>query len=498
MYKAYCENFYTVITTNLIFFFNYVINFSIRTFDTVKLNFISKFYTSANFFFIWLLVFIMSPIFCGQFVSWPKLFIQNFFYSALKSNIFSYTFLRQAIVSLYIECFPVFLTFLITYNGLVCFIINWFIKLFNNFKKDIRGLYYVLFPNIYKVYRSASKRTLLFINFLVVYVRDSFFFDIFLNFFFKTSWNSYVSSFYNSIKTFLVSISLSLFLVILLIDYYNINLVRQLAAWAIVGLLFFWLMSGFNFFLKRYRFGKFTSAIQRFWKRTNTYFWMIEGFLFCLFFYYYINSSQEVYYFFDESNLNQNLLTSLTSFYISNILLVFLIMYSFFLLMTLPTLTYQQQILHLKIVTILMVYIFLLECYQFYYVITLFSEIIWEFDNSSNLWNINWRNPKIRVKTQYLILALIAKYWHFLFIFFSWLFLVLKSFEQKRIHYTLFGVNLQNCILLFILNILFNINWIRWLFRRFYDTTYYWFFIDFNNWSSETFLAEFSIFFSNF
>ncbi len=102
---------------------------------------------------------------------------------------------------------------------------------------------------------------------------------------------------------------------------------------------------------------------------------MIEGFLFCLFFYYYINSSQEVFYFYDESNLNQNLLVSLPSFYIANILLVFLIMYSIFLLMTLPTLTYQQQLLHLKIITILIVYIFLIECYQFYYVITLFSEM---------------------------------------------------------------------------------------------------------------------------
>lgn len=104
---------------------------------------------------------------------------------------------------------------------------------------------------------------------------------------------------------------------------------------------------------------------------------MIEGFLFCLFFYYYINSSQEVYYFFDESNLNQNFLTSLISFYSTSIVLIFLIMYSIYLMLNLANLTYKQQIMHIKIITILMVYIFLLECYQFYYVITLFSELTW-------------------------------------------------------------------------------------------------------------------------
>lgn len=440
----------------------------------------------------------MSPIFRGTFISWSKYDVEKFLYDSFKSDIYKFVFLDEAIFALYKECFPVFLNFLTTYGGVVSFLINWFIKLFTNFKNDLKGLYYVFYPNIYRVYRSTSIRTLLFFNILVKYSKNFSFFGSFLGLFSKNYWYTNISTFYSSSKTFLVSISISMLLVIILIDYYNINLIRQLAAWAIVGLLFFWLMSGFNFFLKRYRFGKFTSAIQRFWKRTNVYFWMIEGFLFCLFFYYYINSSQEVFYFYDESNLNQNLLVSLPSFYIANILLVFLIMYSIFLLMTLPTLTYQQQLLHLKIITILIVYIFLIECYQFYYVITLFSEMFWEFDNSSNLWNANWRNPKIRVKTQYLILALIAKYWHFLFIFFSWLFLVLKSFEQKRIHYTLFGVNLQNCILLLILNTLFSINWLRWLFRRFYDTTYYWFFVDFNGWFSETFLSEFSLFFSNF
>lgn len=307
-----------------------------------------------------------------------------------------------------------------------------------------------------------------------------------------------VYTFYTKLKTLILPTVMSISLVFILIDYYNINLIRQMAVWAVVGFLFFWLMSGFNFFLKRYRFGKFTSAIQRFWKRTNTYFWLIEGFLFCLFFYYYLNSSQEVYYFFDESNLNQNNLTAPLSFYFTTLPLLFLIIYSFYIMLNLPSFLYKQQVFHIKIISIVLVYIFLIECYQFYYVITLFSEISWDFENNSNSWSLTWRSPKIRVKSQYVILALIAKYWHFLFIFFSWLFLVLKSFEQRRLHYTLFGVNLQNCLLLLVLNLLFNINWIKWLFRRFYDTTYYWFFTDSNAWLLESMLNELFTFFLGF
>ena len=316
----------------------------------------------------------------------------------------------------------------------------------------------------------------------------------------KRSYTSYYnfSTFYKACKTFFLPLAVSLVLCLILVDYYNINLVRQIAIWAVIGLLFFWLMSGFNFFLKRYRFGKFTSAIQRFWKRTNAYFWLIEGFLFCLFFYYYLNSSQEVFYFFDESNLNQTGLTSLVSFYISSLILFFLVFYSLYLMLNLSNFIYKQQIFHLKVITILFVYVFLIECYQFYYVITLFFEMTWDFDGASNLWTLDWRTPKIRVKNQYFVLALIAKYWHFLFIFFSWLFLILKSFEQKRLHYTLFGVNIQNCILLFLLNLLFNIYWLKWLIRRYYDVVYYWFFIDINNWSFLNITTEFFNFFNNF
>jgi hypothetical protein len=90
-----------------------------------------------------------------------------------------------------------------------------------------------------------------------------------------------------------LSLILALVYFVYTMFFFKIQFLKQLSIWFVIVMIYFWLMSGFNFFLKRYQYGKFTSAIQRFWKRTNTYFWMIEGFLLLIFFYYYLNSSQE-------------------------------------------------------------------------------------------------------------------------------------------------------------------------------------------------------------
>lgn len=301
---------------------------------------------------------------------------------------------------------------------------------------------------------------------------------------------TWISAYYTAVRTLILPLVIAVVCAALLVNFYTINCIRQLAIWAVIGLLFFWLISGFNFFLKRYRFGKFSSAIQRFWKRTNVYFWLIEGFLFSLFFYYYLNSSQEPLYMYDEANLNQLLTFSLTTTFYSYTVLVFLIFYSFYILLNLANLNTRQLTMHLGLITVVLLYIFLLENYQFYYVITSFYENFWVFDNAQNTWVLEVETPRVRVKQQYLILALIAKYWHFLFIFLSWLFFFVKSFEQKRVSYTLFAVNVQNLLVLFVLNILFASQTLKWLFRRFLDSTYYWFFTDTNQWSAAFVVSE--------
>lgn len=298
---------------------------------------------------------------------------------------------------------------------------------------------------------------------------------------------------FSILKSSLLPILISIIFFMYSIIYFQVNLWRQLAVWLIIGLLFFWLMSGFNFFLKRYSFGKFTSAIVRFWKRTNIYFWLVEGFLFTLFFYYYINSSQEPYYAFDSSALNQTYLPNISNIYISSFVLVATIAYYYYWTLNFPNFSIQQIIFSASLITLYFVYTYIIESYQFYYTITLFFESIWNYLHEFNVWIQETESPRLRVKHQYLILALIAKYWHFIFIFISWLFFVLKVFEQKRSFYTHSGVNLQNLFILFWLNFLVIVQWFKWVERRFLDSSYYWFFTDSNNSSYFAILNELNL-----
>lgn len=325
--------------------------------------------------------------------------------------------------------------------------------------------------------------------FFITYNRKSFFK-------FLINLKSYLSllKIYNFTKTVAIPTFISLIMIFLLINFFKVEIYTNIGIWCVLGFFFLWLMSGFNFFIKRYKNGKFTSSIQRFWKRTNAYFWLVEGFLFTLFFYYYVNSSQEPLYTYDESNLNQVFLPNLVAFFFTILVLLFIIFYSYYLILNIPTMSSKQQILHLVVNSILMIYVFLLESYQFYYLVNTFYEISWDYLEEFKLWSLEFENPKIRVKTQYLTLALIAKYWHFIFIFFTWLFLLYKSYERKKIYYPIFGFLIQNCIILLLLNILFCVQWVKWIIRRYYDTVYYWFFTDTNN----TYITDLTDLFSLF
>lgn len=144
-------------------------------------------------------------------------------------------------------------------------------------------------------------------------------------------------------------------------------------------------MSGFNFFVKRYQYGKFTSQIQRFWKRTNTCFWLIEGFLLLLFFYYYLNSSQEPLYMYDYSAINQEFLIPLHVIFINIVLLSVVIYLMYFTLLRINSNAWVQLNLYLVVISVFVFVSFFLETYQFYYIISTFNERLWIFNEEDNL-----------------------------------------------------------------------------------------------------------------
>jgi hypothetical protein len=284
--------------------------------------------------------------------------------------------------------------------------------------------------------------------------------------------------------------------------YIQIETTKQIAIWFSMMMVFYLLMSTFNNFLNKYKYGKFTSGIQRFWKRTGMVFWIVEGFVFALFFYYFLNSSQEPLYMFDYSNLNQELLFQLKTSYRSMILLSLAIYLSFILILNNNFLNHYQNVLLLLLISLIIFYTLFIETYQFVYIMTTFSEKNWIFDDTCQTWILEFEQSNLRVKQQYFIVCLVAKYWHFIFIFVSWFFFLIRCLESNKINYVLMGYNIQNLIILYVLNLFCLVQWIKWASKKFLEITYYWFHIQYDEkfvalLQNEIYNVIFSIFSTN-
>lgn len=373
------------------------------------------------------------------------------------------------------------------------FLIDWNIKKF--FKNSI-SLYK---PNIWIFHFTAEVESFVISYYFFYLINSGISFTIhhnnfnifFKNFFFIFNINFYNQIILNKIKIYikLITYNVKWILLAFLISfiyfffslfYLQLEFTKQIAIWFIILVVFYLLMSTFNNFLNKYKYGKFTSAIQRFWKRTGMTFWILEGFLFLIFFYYFLNSSQEPLYMYDYANLNQELLIQLKVSYKNMILLSLAIYFSFILILNNNYLNYYQNIILLSLISLIIFYMLYVETYQFVYIVSLFSDKNWNFDETAQIWVLEFEQNNLRVKQQYFILCLIAKYWHFIFIFISWFFFVIKCFEINKINYTLMGYNVQNLLILYILNLFCLIQWGKWLFKKFLELTYYWFHIQYD------------------
>lgn len=357
----------------------------------------------------------------------------------------------------------IFLNFKTNNNKFYLFIIQFYNNILSNSYKNS-------FNN--KSYNFFSINSL-FLNYTNVFLKKNY--VILSIYFIKNYFIQIINIIFINLKWIFISFLISFFYFFCSLFYLQLDFTKQIGLWFIVLIFFYLLMSTFNNLMNKYKYGKFTSAIQRFWKRTGMIFWLIEGFLFLLFFYYFLNSSQEPLYMFDYSNLNQEFLIGLKTSYKSMILLSIAIYFSFILILNNNYLTYYQNIILLSLISLIIFYTLYIESYQFVYIILKFAEKEWIFDEIDNLWILEFEQNIFRVKQQYFILCLIAKYWHFIFIFISWFFFIVKCFETNKINYTLMGYNIQNLIILYILNLLCLIQWFKYLTKKFLEITYYWF-----------------------
>ncbi len=253
---------------------------------------------------------------------------------------------------------------------------------------------------------------------------------------------------------------------------------QTLFFWVGVSMLLYWLLSGFVFFVKKYQFSRYTSVIQRFWRRSYILFWLIEGGLLLVFFYLMVNSSQESFYMFDQGYFLKTHLFSWKIFIFKCVLVVSLITYSYIFLLNLKWSNFNKNILPLTVITVLLLYLLWLEFYQIYWVSNFYANFTWLYDFEEAIWSLEWDARRTRILNHYVMVLFLLKFWHIVFIFAGWVFFLLRSNELDVVTYPLFSFNFQNFIILFIMMWLFMYPWFRHTFHWLAEIPYHWFYVD--------------------
>jgi len=242
--------------------------------------------------------------------------------------------------------------------------------------------------------------------------------------------------------------------------------------------MFYLFISGFIFFFKKYQYRLYTSAIQRFWRRTLMVFWIIEGFLFSIFVYLIFNSSQEPIHMYDNLQIYKTHLYSWRFFLPKILTSTFIIVLTYMLLLSLKWNTFTKTNNFILLITILLLYISWLEFYQLFHLMNSYGVSNWVYDFSEHLWNLELEFKRTRIVNHYVTIGLIAKFWHVIFAVVFWIFFIFRGIESSRYRYPLLVSNLQNFLIIYILSWLYMYPWFRNVIRRGMDMPYFWFFIN--------------------
>lgn len=324
------------------------------------------------------------------------------------------------------------------------------------------------------------------------------------SFYTKTVHNKFFIHYLSGIKFIFQAIKFLIFgMVLALVSVYYLLFIKLLPfakiifEWTLIVMFLYWLLSGFVFFIKRYQYSKFTSVIQRFWKRTYMLFWLIEGGVFLVFFFLTVNAPEEPIYMYDTIKLYKTHLFSWRIFLLKIVPVITLIIFCYYLLLSIKWVIFTKQTQMLLVITLLLIYVFWLEFYQFFHVISNYGNLTWVFDTEDYLWNLDIEFKRTRIVNNTLAICLLAKFWHLVFIFVFWFFFILRVNEIGRVRYALFASNIQNFIILYIMSWLYMYPWLKYVLKRYTETSYFWFFFNARRLGLRVFFNDIQLFISN-
>jgi len=242
--------------------------------------------------------------------------------------------------------------------------------------------------------------------------------------------------------------------------------------------VFYWLFSGFTFFMKKYRYRYFTSSVQRFWKRCFAIFWLLEFFVFFVYFYLTFMASQEPFLMYDNAQIFKTHLFSWKLFLLKIFPSTTLIIFTYFLTFSIKWTSTSKLDLFIMVITFLLFYLFWLEFYQFFHIISYYGNYVWKISDDLTYWYLEGEFKKTRINNHFISICLVAKFWHIVFTLVFWLFFILRNLEGYRIRLPLLGSNLQNFIFIYALTWLYMFPWVKYTFLRLLNVPYYWFFVN--------------------
>ncbi len=242
--------------------------------------------------------------------------------------------------------------------------------------------------------------------------------------------------------------------------------------------LFYLLISGFVFFIKKYQYRLYTSAIQRFWRRTLIIFWAIEASLFITFLYLILNANQEPVYVYDNVQLYKTHFYSWRYFLLKIFLSALLVVLVYVMLLSLKWNTFTKVNNISLLITVILLYVAWLEFYQLFHLMNCYGTSNWVYDFSEHLWNLELEFKRTRIVNHYVTIGLVAKFWHVVFAIVFWVFFILRGLESSRYRYPLLSANLQNFLIIYIMSWLYMYPWLKYVARKALDMPYYWFFVN--------------------
>jgi len=291
---------------------------------------------------------------------------------------------------------------------------------------------------------------------------------------------SYISFF----RTWLISITLSITVVSVLYFLRDIPVNKFLFSIGSLILFSYLLISGFVFFIKKYRYGKYTTAMHRFWRRSFSIFWALEGFLFVVFMYLTILANQEPFFMYDNLQFFRNYTYSWRLFLSENSIILVIISLLHYTVIRYKDITSFKLSIFVLLVTALYFFLTYIEFYQFFYTVSYYNPTTWVFDYESNKWVLDFETTqtrRTRVLLHFITICLIAKFWHFVFILVFWVFTVSKLIQLNTLSYQLLGSNLQNAVILYLLNWILMYPWLKVAFRKFLYRHYKWLYVHFRS-----------------